>query len=449
MKNLLIENLLIVCGGTLYGSAPGGEITAVTTDSRSVTPGCLFAAIRGQRVDGHDFIAGALAQGAACCLAERVPQGVEGCVILVQDTVQALQRLAGFYRAQFRFPVVGVTGSVGKTTAKEMLAAVLAERYTVHKTAGNFNNDLGVPLTLFGLREDHSAAVVELGVSHPGDMARIAAIARPTIALYTNIGDAHLEYLGSREGVAREKTEMNRFLPRDGLVLCNGDDPLLAGMPCAQKKITFGLGTGCDLRAGSVRTAAGGGLSCEITAGAQRFSVEIPAFGDHLVYAALGAAAAGLALGLSAEEIRAGIAHYRPLGSRGRLISTGMLRIIDDCYNANPTSMAAALRSLSRQSGRRVCILGDMLELGERAEALHTEIGQLAGSLGIELVLTAGPLGAHIAAGARGVSRHFPEKAALLEALPELLRQGDTVLVKASRGMHFEDVTAALERLEP
>ena len=450
MKNLTIDALAAACGGALCGTAPAGEISAVVTDSRKVTPGCLFAAIRGEQVDGHDYVNQSFAQGAACAVVERVPEGAEGCMILVPDTLAALQKIASFYREQFpALPVIGVTGSVGKTTAKEMLWAVLSRKYDTHKTAGNYNNDLGVPLTLFGLREGHGAAVVELGVSHPGDMARIASIARPTMALYTNIGDAHLEFLGSREGILREKSAMNAWLPAEGAVFCNGDDPLLAGMLCKQRKVTFGLGEGNAVRAANLAMLPDATTACTVIAGERRFDVVIPAFGEHLVYAALGAAAVGLEMGLTPEEIAAGISAYAPVGSRGRLLHTGFLTVVDDCYNANPTSAAAAIRSLARLPGRKVCILGDMLELGERSAALHRETGALARDCGIDLVLTVGPEAEQIAAGAGDVARQFSDKPALLAALSSLLLPGDTVLVKASRGMRFEEIVAFLEELRP
>lgn len=446
MKNLSLDRIAAVCGAQVYGEMPPGEITAVVTDSRAVTPGCLFAAIRGERTDGHDYIAAALAAGARCALAERVPEGAAGCVLLVEDTLRALQTLAGFYRAQFSLPLVGVTGSVGKTTAKEMLSCVLARRFRVHKTQGNFNNDLGVPLTLFGLREEHGAAVVELGVSHPGDMDRIAALARPTVALYTNIGDAHLEFLGSRAGVLAEKSRMNAFLPPDGLAVCNGDDPLLAELDCPVPKLCYGLGAWCDVRAQDVETD-GEEIRCAVVTERARFPLRIPAFGEHMVYAALGAAAVGMALGLRPEEIAAGVADYVPVGSRCRVFKTDLLRIIDDCYNANPTSTGAALRSLAALPGRKVAILGDMRELGERSAALHRETGELARGLGIDLVLTCGPEARQIAEGAGDIALDYPIKRMLLAALPYVLQQGDAVLVKASRGARFEEVTRVLEHL--
>ena len=441
----------------MRGMPFAGELTEIVTDSRKVTPGCLFAAIRGEHADGHDYIASAFEKGAACCLAERVPEetGAGGCLLLVPDTVAALQQIAGAYRKEFhKIPLIGVTGSVGKTTMKEMVFAALSRRFRVHKTEGNFNNDLGVPLTLFGLREEHEAAVVELGVSHPGDMARIASIAAPTMAVYTNIGDAHLEYLGSREGVLKEKSSMNMYLPEEAAVFCNGDDPLLATMPCRDglRKVLYGLGEDCAVRASGIETLPDGTTACDITAGAQCFRVVIPAFGEHMVYAALGAAAVGLTLGLTAEEIAAGISDYAPVGRRARFYRAGALTLIDDCYNANPTSMTAALRSLSRLEvkGRKVAVLGDMLELGEASEALHRETGTLARECGIGLVLTTGTQARCIAEGAgREIARHFEEKTDLIRALPTLLAPGDAVLVKASRGAQFEEITAALDTLLP
>ena len=447
MKNFTIENIVRACGGEWLGKPDilATEITAVTTDSRTVTPGCLFAAIPGERVDGHSFIAQSLEKGAACALAQYAPEGVRENLILVPDTTAALQAMAGFYRAQFDIPVLGITGSVGKTTAKEMTAAVLSQRFRVHKTQGNFNNDLGVPITLFGLDETHEAAVVEMGVSHPGDMERLAAMVRPTMALYTVIGHAHLEFLKSREGILAEKSVMNRYLPDDGTVICNGDDDLLSGMACAQRKLTFGLGQTCDVRAEDVRLLPDGSTECAIVCGVRRMEVTIPAYGEHMVYAALEGAAVGVAMGLTDEEITRGIASYEPVGRRARRVQTARLTIIDDCYNANPTSTASAIRSLARGGGRKVCILGDMLELGEDAEKLHYATGALARSCGAALVLTVGALSKEIARGAGQPEHWFESREALIAALPALLRDGDTVLVKASHSMRFEEITAALE----
>ena len=449
MKNLTIENVLRACGGEWLGAAEDlrKEISAVTTDSRALTPGCLFAAIPGERADGHDFIAQTLENGALGALAQRVPEGVHGNLIVVPDTVAALQSVAAFYRAQFDIPVLGVTGSVGKTTAKELMAAVLSQRLRVHKTAGNFNNDLGVPITLFGLNETHEAAVVEMGVSHPGDMARLAEMVRPTVALYTVIGHAHLEFLKSREGILAEKSVMNRYLPPNGIILYNGDDDLLSSMETTKRKLSFGMGANCDVRAENVQLLPDGSTACTIALRDRRLDIRISAYGEHMVYAALEGAAAGFVMGLSDEEIVRGIAAYEPVGRRARRVQTAKFTIIDDCYNANPTSVASAIRSLSRCVGRKVCILGDMLELGEDAAPLHIQIGELARACGIDLILTTGSLSEKLAGGAGHKGRWFESREALIAALPKLLQPGDTVLVKASRSMRFEEITAALEKM--
>ena len=447
MKNLTLENLARVCGGRFVGSAAdlGRAVSAVTTDSRAVTPGCLFAAIAGERADGHDFVSGALEGGALCALVEReVP--CAGNQLVVPDTLAALQAAAAFYRAQFDIPVLGVTGSVGKTTAKEMLSAVLSQRFCVHKTAGNFNNDLGVPLTLFGLREEHSFAVVEMGVSHPGDMERLARMVRPTASLFTVIGHAHLEFLKSREGILAEKSVANDYLPPDGVVFCNGDDDLLRAMETPLRKITFGLSDGCDVRAENVRTLPDGGTLCTVSGFGRRFEAVIPAYGEHMVTAALEGTAVGMHYGLTDGEIAAGIAAYAPVGRRARRVETGRITLIDDCYNANPTSTASALRSLARAEGRRIAILGDMLELGAESARLHYETGVLAAACA-DAVLCAGPASAEIARGAGDRGRHFESRDSLIAALPALIAPGDTVLVKASRSLHFEEIAAALEAL--
>ena len=449
MKNLTIRNIIAVCGGRWLGPADGleREISSVTTDSRTVTQDCLFAAIPGERVDGHTFVEAALGQGALCALVQQVPEGVSGNLLFVPDTVAALQKLAAFYRQQFDIPVIGITGSVGKTTAKEMVAAVLQQRYRVHKTAGNFNNDLGVPITLFGLNDTHEAAVVEMGVSHPGDMARLAEMVRPTMSLFTIIGHAHLEFLKSREGILKEKSVVNGYLPEDGTVFCSGDDDLLAAMSCQQEKITFGLGDDCALLALNVETLSGGTMRCTVSGMGRQFEVSIPAYGDHMIYAALEGAAVGIRFGLSDAEIAAGIADYEAVGHRARRLTGEKLTVIDDCYNANPTSTASALRSLSHEKGRKVCILGDMLELGDDSARLHYETGLLAKDCGMDLVLAQGEAAAEIARGAGNLGIHFSRKSELLDALPALIRTGDTVLVKASRSMRFEEITEALLKL--
>ena len=443
MQHLTPTILRDITGGECLGELPLEEITAITTDSRAVVPGCMFAAIPGARADGHDFIASAAEKGASCVLCSRfveadVPQ------IKVADTQQALKAIAAFYRSQFDIPFVGVTGSVGKTTAKEMIAAVLSARFHALKTEKNFNNELGVPLTLFRLRPEHEAAVVEMGISSFGEMTRLADMVHPDIAVFTLIGDAHLEFLGDRAGVLRAKTEMISGMPEDGVVIANGDDPYLKAHDFGRETVLFGFDELCDVRAVDVETDGLSGMNCTILSGWRRIPVKIPAFGQHMVYAALMGAAVGIKLGLTDEEIRAGIAAYETVGSRGRIVQTAGMTILDDCYNANPTSCQASLKSLTMLPGRPVAILGDMLELGDGGPVMHRMLGEFAASLGVR-VIACGLLSRNTAEGAGEDSLWFADTEALLKRLPHLVGEGDCILVKASHAMNFEAVVKALQ----
>ena len=340
-----------------------------------------------------------------------------------------------------KVPVVGITGSSGKTTTKEMVACVLARRFNTLRTEKNFNNELGVPLTIFRIGPETEAAVIELGISHFGEMHRLGAMARPDIAVYTLIGRSHLEALGDRRGVLRAKTELLDEMPRDGLVVVNGDDDLLASLRCEQRKLTYGLGNGCNVRAEDYRCLGAEGSEFTVVSGAYRIETRVGAFGRHMVYAALAAAAVGIELGVPDADIAAGIADYQPVGRRASVINTGCLTIVDDCYNANPDSTQMAILSAADLGGRLVCVLGDMLELGEHSEEFHRETGRAALDAGA-LLLTAGPLSEAMG------GRHYASKAELIADLPHQLRRGDTVLVKASHSMAFEDITEALRALE-
>jgi UDP-N-acetylmuramoyl-tripeptide--D-alanyl-D-alanine ligase len=297
MIGLTVNDIAAITGGRLHGGNGDTPVTAVVIDSRAAAPGALFAALPGERADGHDYISRALDAGAACCLALRVSEGETRCVITVADVAAALCGLASHYRRMFDIPVVGVTGSVGKTTAKEMIACVLSQKFCTLKTEKNFNNELGVPLTLFRLGREHEAAVIEMGISHFGEMKRLAAMAQPTMAVYTVIGRAHLEFLGDRAGVLRAKGEMLETMSADGVVFVNGDDDLLSEMSCRQRKITFGMNAGCDIRATGISPRGSSGMSCDIVIGDRRIPVVIPSYARHMVYAALAAAAVGVQLG--------------------------------------------------------------------------------------------------------------------------------------------------------
>ena len=451
MRAFTVRQALEATGGRYFGpeSALDARIIRVSSDSRDIGPGTLFVAFKGARVDGHSYMADCLNRGAVCCISEREPESAaEMPLIRVRSSLAAIGALAGWYRRGFNLPVVGITGSVGKTTTKEMISAVLERKFRVHKTEKNFNNELGVPRTLLSMPEDAQAAVVEMGISDFGEMTRLTDIVRPNIAVITMIGDAHLEFLHDRPGVLRAKTEIFKSMKPDDLAIVNGDDPLLSTYEAPVRRITFGMQPGNDFVARGVENLGGDGMRFEICHHGQIFPVQIPAFGTHLPYAALAGAAVGWALGLTDAQIAAGLADFETVGNRARLIQTGGITILSDCYNANPNSTASAIDSLTVLPGRGVCILGDMLELGENSAALHRSVGAHAAERGVQLVIGCGKLAREIAAGARDAGAnalYFENKEALIQALPEILHSGDKVLVKASHSMAFEQIVAAIE----
>lgn len=454
MRPFTVGDAVRATGGRYYGdeAALTRQVTGAESDSRKIEPGALFVAYRGARVDGHDYMAGCLRQGASCCLSERAPRGPEEEPCIVVDfTLRGIAALAGWYRAQFDIPVVGITGSVGKTTAKEMIWSVLNRKLRTHKNRLNFNNEISLPLELLRTPEDAQAAVMEMGISDFGEMTRLAGMVKPTLAVVTNIGDAHLEFLGDRQGVLRAKTEMFDHMTGEGLAVLNGDDETLRGYDCPVKAVTFGRTAGCDFAAEDVENLGGAGMRMTIRHHDQRFTATVPAFGAHMVHAALMGAAVGWALGLTDAEIAEGIAAYETVGDRARLIRENGITILADCYNANPTSTAAALESLRSLTGPKVCVLGDMLELGAMSPALHRKTGSYAARAGARLVIGCGTLAKEICKGAmeEGVeARWFSDKAALFPELGKLIRPGDNVLIKASHSMKFEEIVEKLRKLE-
>ena len=448
MENMTVSRAAELCGGTVVGNASADDLLReIVIDSRAVKPGDLFAAYRGEHTDGHNFISSAFERGASCCLAEYVPEGITNPVIVVSDVQRALELLAKAYRAEFDIPLIGITGSVGKTTAKEMISSVLSQRFRTLKTEGNLNNQIGVPMMLSRLNSSFQAAVIELGISGFGEMSVLADMARPTMAVFTVIGHAHLEFLHDLNGVLRAKTEMLKYLPEDAPVIVNGDDEKLRGLLCAQRKIMFGFGAQNDVRAESVKPE-GNCILCDIVCGERRIPARIPAFGLHHVYAALAAAAVGMQHGLTDDEIAAGIEDFRNVGRRGELVRTPLVTMIDDSYNANPDSVKSGIDSLVQLAGNRfICILGDMLELGEGSGDMHAEVGAYAAEKGVNLVMTAGRYGPDTARGAGDKGLCFESRDALIQSLSQLLQEGDCVLVKASKGSHFEMVSAAIRTL--
>ncbi len=453
MKPFLLRDAVYACGGRYVGpeAALDREVSFVTSDSRTAAPGALFVAFKGERVDGHAFMADCLKKGAVACVSEREPMSDEEtpCVV-VDSSLRAIGAIAAWHRGRFDIPVIGITGSVGKTTTKEMIASVLSQRFDTHRTEKNFNNELGVPWTLLRLDDNNEVSVVEMGINQFGEMRRLTGIVHPTMAVFTVIGDAHLEFLGDRPGVLRAKGEIVEGMPEDGLLVLNGDDPLLADFLPEHRRVTYGRNPNCDVRAENITSLGAAGTRFTIRHPGGSFDAEVHAYGSHLVNAALAAAAVGLALGLTEGEIAAGIAAYHTVGDRARIIPANGFTIVSDCYNANPNSVHAAIDSLAGMEGRRVCILGDMLELGDDTVALHREVGGYAAKNGVGLVVGCGPLGRHIAEGARdtgGQAMAYDSRDALVESLPHFIQHGDTVLVKASHSMAFEKVVDALKQL--
>jgi len=421
----------------------------VSTDSRTLQRGELFVALHGPHYDGHAFLGDAQSRGAAAAMVSRKVE-VDLPRLVVDDTRLALGRLAAAWRAGFAIPVVGVTGSNGKTTVKEMLAAILGEAGPVLATRGNLNNDIGLPLTLLRLRREHRFAVIEMGASHAGEIAYLTGLTRPTVALVTNAGPAHLEGFGSLEGVARAKGELFANLPNDGVAVINADDPFaplwreLAGK---RRCVGFGLQAPAEVSAAWLGDATGTRLSVQHPDGIVEVSLKLP--GRHNVMNALAAAAAALAAGADPAMIKHGLERMAPVKGRLETRAGGNgAAVIDDTYNANPLSLRAALEVLGLCRGDKVLVLGDMAELGADAEALHAQAGRQARELGVDRLYAVGPL-SRAAADAFGAGgQHFPSEAELVAGLGPELRAGVTLLVKGSRSMHMERVVEAMVNYE-
>lgn len=456
MKHMTLENIARVCKGTCFhgGENLKKEISFIETDSRKAGEGCLFVPIVGERVDAHKFIPDVMEKGALCTLSEQDLGEVDFPWIRVESSLQAVKDMAEFYLEQLDIPVVGITGSVGKTSTKEVIASVLKEKYQTLKTQGNFNNELGLPLTVFRLREGDEIAVLEMGISDFGEMSRLAKIARPNTSVITNIGQCHLEYLGDRDGVLKAKTEVFDYIKENGNIVLNGDDDKLCTVKAVRgiEPVFFGLDETFPVYATDVKSQGLKGISCTIHLEDESFAVTIPIPGKHMVYNALAAAAVGRIYGLTAEQMKKGIESLEALSGRFRMVETEDLFIVDDCYNANPMSMKASLQILQDGLGRRVAILGDMGELGENERQLHAEVGQFAARQDIDLLICVGELSRAMAEAAEKEQgkvsvRFVPDRETLLNNLEGYIQKGDTILVKASHFMKFEEVVKALENM--
>ncbi len=455
MEQLTCKDIVCAAGGELICGSLETKVSGISTDSRKISGGDLFIPIAGERFDGHDFVAGSLEAGAVAALTHKDMEPVSGkTVIKVGDTLKALGAISAYYKNKFPIPFVAVTGSVGKTSTKDMIWSVLRQASNVLRTEGNFNNEIGLPLTLFNLDRTHEAGVIEMGMSGFGEISRLTNIVKPDIAVITNIGMAHIEKLGSRQNILKAKMEILEGLKSGGLLVLNGDDPLLHGLKDFLKVRTvfYGIEEGHDYQAYNVESRGEQGTFFEISIGSREYKVQVPVPGIHNVYNALAAIAVGLELKLPIEIVLKGIAQFSPGKMRLNILSHHGFKIINDAYNASPQSMEAAISVLKDvgEGVRTFAVLGDMLEMGDWAPKAHRDVGKFAFLQGIKYIITVGENGAHIAQGAveAGADRSsvfsFETNFQALHFLKDRVKDGDVLLVKGSRGMKMEEIVEGL-----
>lgn len=439
------DDVMAATGAVRQQLGEAAGFNGISTDTRTLAAGALFVALSGENFDGHHFVAAALARGAAGLVVSRsLPENSPSIhVFLVSDTREALQALARYHRRRFAVPVIAVTGSNGKTSTKDMIAAALGPAMRVLKTEANFNNEIGLSQTLLHLEDGHQAVVVEMGMRAAGEIAGLAAVALPTLGVVTNVGETHIERLGSIENIAAAKSELVEAIGPGGAVVLNGDDAHVRNMrsKTQAKVVLYGLRPDNDVRAVQLEHRADGvKFRCE--AGKLAFAVELPVPGQHNVYNALAAIAAGLQLGVAAETLAAGLAGYAPGKMRLDIQQYGEMTVINDAYNASPLSMAAAIGVLASVApGRKVAAIGDMLELGDTGPSAHRRVGDQLAAAGVAAVVTLGELAALTGEtvrkqGIQAVS--CLDHAAAATALKKILQPGDTLLLKGSRGMAME-----------
>ncbi len=453
INQLTLRKIAEVCNGTYMGDPVflDREVENVVTDSREAKDGSLFVAIPGERVDGHKFIPDVFAKGALAVLAEHELEQADGPYIIVESGLMAIRKMAAWYRSTLTIPVIGITGSVGKTSTKEMIASVLEQKFRVLKTEGNFNNLLGMPMTLLKIREQHEVAVVEMGISEFGEMHQLAEIARPDICVITNIGQAHLENLKTRDGILQAKSEIFDFLKEDGVIILNGDDDKLSTVGTVRgitpKRFSLERDD-CDVTVKNVVNRGLDGMEADLTTDLGCIHIHEPIPGIHYLYNAGAAACIGRTLGMTNEEIAAGVAAVKTIAGRLNMLRLrDEIIVIDDCYNANPASMKASLSVLSKALGRKIAVLGDMGELGENEKELHLGVGKAAVENGIDALFCAGELCREMAKGAEGLAdvKWFADRDTLLKELIPYVQPGDAVLVKASHFMGFPVIVDALK----
>lgn len=452
MQILSVSDIIKATDGTLISGAPNSEINSITTDSRKTAEGVLFIPLKGEKADGHDFIASALGNGAVT-LTERDEAYVDRTVIKVKDTRKALGDIARFYKMKYPVKSVAITGSVGKTTTKDLVYSVIAQKFSTHKTPNNFNNDIGVPLTVFGIEKEHEAAVIEMGMNHFGEISYLADIARPDNAIITNIGMSHIENLGSQEGIFRAKMEMTELFTEKNTLFVNGDDKFLKNIcDTPYKVVRFGMADTNDVYAKDIVNNGLMGTEFTVVYPEGEFRCEVRQPGEHNIYNALAAVCAGLNLGLSETEIAAGLCECVYTASRLEITGHKGMEIINDCYNSSPDSVRAALKVMQDTlKQRRVAVLGDILEMGEYAKDAHFELGKSVKELGVDLLVTAGENAGYIAEGAKEAGLNavvsYATTDELKEHIAEIVTSGDCILIKASHGMEFYKIADEIKAM--
>ena len=448
MGAITLEQAARWCGGWIDPKYAGVTFTGANIDSRKLLPGQLFVALPGAR-DGHDFIPMAIEKGAAAVLCRRCDG--DHPAIVVEDTRIALGQIARGWREYLNLTVVGITGSVGKSTTKEMTAAVLETTFRIKKSPANHNNDLGLPMAVLDIPEGTQVAVLEMGMNHFREMAYLSSIATPDVAVIVNIGTMHIEHLGSREGILQAKLEILEGLKPGGKLLLNADDEYLATVH-QPNTLWFGTGADCEVR-GSGISQSDGILSFTAETSKETFCVEMALEGLHFVPDALAAVAVGHALGVPGEKIREGLARFQNMAGRQEIFEAKGCTVISDCYNAGPESMAAALQVLGNRTGRRIAVLGDMLELGEASAAAHEQVGKLAAK-NADYLLSYGNYAEFMVRGAMSSGMQanhaaaFTDKTELFRHLRQIAHPGDVLLFKGSRGMRMEHLVEAFTKEE-
>ena len=448
MERIRIQDVVkAVNGEILKGNIENKYISSVATDSRETMYNGLFVAIKGEKTDGHKYIRNAVENGAVSVfISDELDEYLDNVVyIKVKDTIKALQDLATWYRLKFNIPVIAITGSVGKTTTKDMIATVLAKKYKVLKTQGNFNSDIGAPLTILGLNREHEIAVIEMGMDRVGQIDTISSVVRPNIAVITNIGVAHIEYLGSRENILKAKCEVFNNLNIEGTAILNADDDMLIKVENDFNKIWYSRNTNSDIQAKEVFVDyKEGTVVAKIAIQNEEYNLEIPGLSEHLVYAAMSAIAVGMKCNMNIEEILEGIKNYKATKMRMdiyKLDSNSLL--IDDTYNANPDSMKSLINTVSKANvSNKIMILGDMFELGENSLKLHMDVLEYALESNIDKIVVTGE---NMNKAAKRIDDNriiaFDNKEEIIQNIAEILCRNSIIAIKASRGMKFENIT--------